>query len=134
MTKERRLGRGLEALLGRPPEEYASDADVVSGNFAAHESGGAVEVNVYEVDSNPFQPRVEFGEEELASLAESIKHHVREEESKVFSIAREAFDQEQLDELGDLWMKTKKRMETPAIKGVTRAANATKTAASRSRR
>ncbi len=75
MTKERRLGRGLEALLGRPPEEYASGVDVVPGNFAAQESGGAVEVNVYEVDSNPFQPRVEFGEEELASLAESIKHH-----------------------------------------------------------
>jgi len=75
MTKERRLGRGLEALLGRPPEEYASGADVAPGNLAAQESGGAVDVNVYEVDSNPFQPRVEFGEEELASLAESIKHH-----------------------------------------------------------
>jgi len=75
MTKERRLGRGLEALLGRPPEEYASGADAGPGNFAPQESGGAVEVNVYEVDSNPFQPRVEFGEEELASLAESIKHH-----------------------------------------------------------
>ena len=78
MTKERRLGRGLEALLGRPPEEYASGADAAPGNPAnpaAQESSGAVEVNVYEVDSNPFQPRVEFGEEDLASLAESIKHH-----------------------------------------------------------
>ena len=57
MTKERRLGRGLEALLGRPPEEYASGADAVPSNFAGQESSGAVEVNVYEVDSNPFQPR-----------------------------------------------------------------------------
>jgi ParB family chromosome partitioning protein len=75
MTKERRLGRGLEALLGRPPEEYASGADAVPANYAPQDAGGAVEINVYEVDSNPFQPRVEFGEEELASLAESIKHH-----------------------------------------------------------
>ena len=74
MSKERRLGRGLEALLGRPPEEYGG-TDAAASDSSPRGYGGLVEVNVYEVDSNPFQPRSEFGEEELASLAESIKHH-----------------------------------------------------------
>ncbi len=64
MTKERRLGRGLEALLGRPLDETANAA-----------GQGLVRVNVYELDSNPFQPRREFDEAELESLASSIREH-----------------------------------------------------------
>jgi ParB family chromosome partitioning protein len=35
----------------------------------------AVELNVYEIDNNPFQPRRDFNESEIASLAESLKEH-----------------------------------------------------------
>lgn len=79
MTRERRLGRGLEALLGRPAEgnpdgTQAPPWGVVGG---ANDSGGdgMLYVNVYELDSNPFQPRREFNEEDLTSLSESIKQH-----------------------------------------------------------
>ena len=42
------------------------------------EAGGPAELlhlNVYEIDDNPFQPRRDFSEPEIASLAESLKEH-----------------------------------------------------------
>lgn len=46
---------------------------------------------------------------ELQVLGESVKHHVEEEESKVFKIARELLDQDELDDLGEKWQAAKKR-------------------------
>lgn len=37
--------------------------------------GDVIDLSVYDVEDNPFQPRREFREEELASLAESLKEH-----------------------------------------------------------
>ena len=37
--------------------------------------GDVFNLNVFEIEDNPFQPRREFGEAELASLAESLKEH-----------------------------------------------------------
>ena len=37
--------------------------------------GTLLRLNVYEIDDNPFQPRRDFGESEIASLAESLKEH-----------------------------------------------------------
>ena len=118
MTKDRRLGKGLAALLGTPLDEE----DVVDGEVARpappsapspaarsrnegkqQRSGvtgvtGAVpladttsakavaesdeqsaektlQLSVYEIDNNPFQPRRKFNEQEIAALAESIKEH-----------------------------------------------------------
>lgn len=63
---KRRLGRGLEALLGR--EE---------GGF---EPGGLEEtemrhVAVDQIDPNPYQPRRNFPASEIATLADSIRQH-----------------------------------------------------------
>lgn len=41
----------------------------------ARSSHQAVELNVYEIENNPFQPRREFNPSEIASLAESLKEH-----------------------------------------------------------
>ena len=136
MTKDRRLGKGLAALLGTPIEETPTirDATVapattaqtppthfepsaakgsasgssipgssipgssIPGSSAAAKSpvrrvplrdesqptpeaardtasGGSRAIQVDQIDNNPFQPRREFGEEEIASLAESIREH-----------------------------------------------------------
>lgn len=110
MTKERRLGRGLEALLGLPfggqpgqaPAMPAAPADEASGDMAsearnrpgdsAHQpealagpysdqpeaparDGSPLQVSVYDIDTNPYQPRTEFGEDELVELTESIQQH-----------------------------------------------------------
>ncbi len=126
MTKDRRLGRGLAALLGTPLEESnVVDGAVVSGagssssaatgmtsvkvvaekrdadlgdssslriaegterggrgervtgavSLAADSRVRTLDLSVYEIDNNPFQPRRKFNEEEIAALAESIKEH-----------------------------------------------------------
>jgi ParB family chromosome partitioning protein len=38
-------------------------------------ANGIVLLNVYEIDNNPFQPRRDFSDSEIASLAESLKEH-----------------------------------------------------------
>jgi len=110
--KDRRLGRGLAALLGTPIDEEGnpmSDAPSPGGAAGAGSPAGKtkpraatggdsqadaqessagdakpgpqlsdqqiVEISVYEIENNPFQPRREFNESEIASLAESLKEH-----------------------------------------------------------
>jgi ParB family transcriptional regulator, chromosome partitioning protein len=75
VTRERRLGRGLEALLGRPldaPGQQISRAQADSDEAAA---AGLVNISVYEIDRNPFQPRRDFDEAEIDQLADSIQEH-----------------------------------------------------------
>jgi ParB family chromosome partitioning protein len=131
-NKDRRLGRGLAALLGTPldddgnplpesnggsgsmrnsggtsgssrpvpsdskasqstsaqPTSSQSKPSASAGNVKAgstdqageHDGSRpserqAMELNVYEIDNNPFQPRREFNASEIASLAESLKEH-----------------------------------------------------------
>ena len=59
----RRLGRGLDFLLSTPEPTSASSA------------APSVEVDLDKLNSNPWQPRTEFSEETLASLADSIRQH-----------------------------------------------------------
>lgn len=61
-TKNKGLGRGLDALLDEieAPEE---------------EKGGKIEVDLYDIDTNPDQPRKTFDPEKLNELAASIKRH-----------------------------------------------------------
>ncbi len=61
--KERRLGRGLESLLGAGIEEPEARAPV----------GGVTELAVDRIRSNPHQPRAGFEERQMAELADSIK-------------------------------------------------------------
>ncbi len=82
MNKERRLGRGLEALLGfsaetpvgsencagepqAPPQEFAN------GDNAA----GQQWIDLAMIDRNPYQPRQQFDEAEIADLCDSIRTH-----------------------------------------------------------
>ena len=64
----RRLGRGLNALLGGHREEPAAPPAA-----PADAEGGAISVEL--IERNPFQPRQDFAEPELKELAESITRH-----------------------------------------------------------
>lgn len=75
MNKDRRLGRGLEALLGRP---FDSEASPDSGPQPAAPSAGSespLRVAAHLIDSNPYQPRREFDEQELQALADSVSEY-----------------------------------------------------------
>jgi ParB family chromosome partitioning protein len=57
----RRLGRGLEALLG------------TAGGLASSDEGALKLIPIAQVARNPFQPRSEFKAEDLLELQESLK-------------------------------------------------------------
>jgi ParB family chromosome partitioning protein len=57
----RRLGRGLEALLG------------TGGGLASTDEGALKSIPIAQVARNPFQPRTEFNPEDLIELQESLK-------------------------------------------------------------
>jgi len=83
-VRERRLGRGLEALLGRSaeaqvessPEEVtlgivrAEDPDAIS-----RDQEGQKWLEVGSIVANPYQPRQQFDEAEIADLCDSIRTH-----------------------------------------------------------
>lgn len=101
--KDRRLGKGLAALLGSPLDDEASDAEVSTPTIqraasqnpsqpktnsapsqvnakefaqaSASTNQSARDLPVDQIDPNPFQPRRDFNPEEIASLAESLKRH-----------------------------------------------------------
>ena len=102
MSKERRLGRGLEALLGRAGIEPAAAAPATEGSAAvasrpagtglgsnaarlilhaaeeAEEAAASLPTNdlpVTIVDPNPWQPRTVLGDADLAELADSLREH-----------------------------------------------------------
>jgi len=91
VSKDRRLGRGLAALLGttseinvglEPTEQHAIDQVYHAHTAPTAESAaedpptdGLLRLHVGEIDENPFQPRRDFGDAEIASLAESLREH-----------------------------------------------------------
>ncbi|MFO0955660.1 MAG: ParB/RepB/Spo0J family partition protein [Candidatus Saccharibacteria bacterium] len=71
-SKPSRLGRGLDALIPTQIDE-ATNQEVEE---AIHLPTDSVhQLSVYDIDPNPFQPRKEFRDEDLAELSESIKIH-----------------------------------------------------------
>jgi ParB family chromosome partitioning protein len=71
------LGRGLSALLDdsdavNPPK--SSSADLLGENKKEVKTGNSIgNVNISDVETNPFQPRTEFDQVALNELSESIK-------------------------------------------------------------
>ncbi len=91
MSNSRRLGRGLEALLGRSLDapttiqegtepfvdagEDASTTEVVLPACMGRDETGQLWLDLVAVDTNPHQPRKTFDEVEIADLADSIREH-----------------------------------------------------------
>lgn len=99
MTRKKRLGRGLEALLNStgepvpgnfPESEVAGHGVGLAGQDSALALAGEedeweaavdprrdqlLHLNVHEIIENPFQPRRDFSEPEIIALAESLKVH-----------------------------------------------------------
>lgn len=85
MSRERRLGRGLEALLGRSWEEpeatapveaaYESTAEFSTPPQTTRDEHGQLWLDCTSIVANPYQPRQTFEESEIADLADSIRTH-----------------------------------------------------------
>jgi ParB family chromosome partitioning protein len=93
VTKERRLGRGLEALLSRipaVPQATAIDAQPHSAPLSVFDPHIQVaasqplpvpddrppaKLSIALIDCNPYQPRRDFGTADTEALAESLQAH-----------------------------------------------------------
>src|SRR6476660_554066 len=105
VIRDRRLGRGLAALLGTPLEAdvintpvpasgsipvhddlehitddglyltAASTAELANQSTPSSETSGLMQLPLAEIEENPFQPRREFSQAEIISLSESLKEH-----------------------------------------------------------
>jgi len=87
VSRERRLGRGLEALLGRSWEEPeaapAPDGEIPFSETleqpldvnTARDEHGQLWLDCSAIAANPYQPRQTFEEAEIADLADSIRTH-----------------------------------------------------------
>ena len=81
MSKDRRLGKGLAALLSDSIEATAGDGNATGPKVPSttadcpKTSFGFTVLAVSEIDDNPYQPRRHFEEEQLAALSQSLKQH-----------------------------------------------------------
>jgi ParB family chromosome partitioning protein len=87
VSKERRLGRGLEALLGMTGEPVPGGhaiaptpptAGIAGGQQPAPAPApvdGILRIAVDDLEANPFQPRRDFDPAEIESLAASLRAH-----------------------------------------------------------
>jgi hemerythrin superfamily protein len=77
--------------------------------------------------------RDELFKAELQVLGESVRHHVEEEESTIFSMARDLLEPEELEELGEKWQRAKQRLTSSASSNGRRAGTRKRTTAARGR-
>ncbi|HMP61174.1 MAG TPA: ParB/RepB/Spo0J family partition protein, partial [Gemmatales bacterium] len=70
ITEKRRLGRGLDALLGGISSQTSSDAE-----SAALAAPAPTTVPIDRITTCPFQPRRDFDADELAALKQSLATH-----------------------------------------------------------
>lgn len=68
MTEKRRLGRGLDALLGT-----AGPSTLVSSEGAAEAGPNTLPID--QITANPYQPRRDFDPDELSALKQSLSTH-----------------------------------------------------------
>ncbi|HTW85533.1 MAG TPA: hemerythrin domain-containing protein [Candidatus Sulfotelmatobacter sp.] len=91
------------AQLRKRAEEQEQQVDVFEA-YTEH----AVARALMEMLRSGRKPDEKF-KAELQVLGESVKHHVEEEESKVFSVAKKLLDAEELDAIGASWERAKQR-------------------------
>ncbi|MBI1901208.1 MAG: ParB/RepB/Spo0J family partition protein [Planctomycetia bacterium] len=74
MFEQKRLGRGLEALLGRPLDQGPASS-LSEPLLQVEDEQGFTSVPVRDIDPNPFQPRNDYDDAEIQALADSIVEH-----------------------------------------------------------
>jgi hemerythrin superfamily protein len=74
----------------------------------AYEEHGIVKTLIGELEN--LDPKDETYKPKLSVLKELVEHHVKEEEGPMFKMARELFEPEELDEIGERIMEAKEQL------------------------
>ena len=77
----------------------AEDSEEREGILEAYEEHAVAKMLVGELQS--MDPSDETFAPKLTVLMESVRHHIKEEEGKIFKMARELFDKDELNALGE---------------------------------
>jgi hemerythrin-like domain-containing protein len=99
-----------ERLFYAKLKERAEETDERVDVFEAYTEHAAARALMDMLEAKR-QPDEKF-KAELQVLGENVKHHVKEEESKVFAIARGYLTADELEQIGDAWEKAKARTTT----------------------
>lgn len=76
----------------------------------AYEEHNLVKSVIGELEN--LDPKDETYKPKLKVLKDLVDHHVKEEERTMFKMAREMFDNEELDEIGDRLLQAKQQLKT----------------------
>ncbi|HTU83251.1 MAG TPA: hemerythrin domain-containing protein [Candidatus Acidoferrales bacterium] len=109
-----------ERLFYGPLRDQAEDSEERVDVFEAYTEHAAAK-GLMEMLRSGRKPDERF-KAEMQVLGESVKHHVEEEESKVFAVARKLFDDDELEGIGEQWEKAKQRAQRSSTGGRKKAA------------
>ena len=89
-------GIAIGYIPGIPRAENTEEREEV---LEAYEEHGVVKVMIGEIED--LDPKDETYKPKLTVLKELVMHHVKEEEGPLFKMAREIFEPEELDRIGE---------------------------------
>lgn len=118
-----------ERLFYAPLRDRAEEADQKVDVFEAYTEHAAAR-SLMEMINSGRKPDERF-KAELQVLGENVEHHVKEEESTVFGLARKFIDRDEREEIGQKWEAAKKRAAAGTARGGARRPARKKTAAAK---
>ncbi|RYD85876.1 MAG: ParB/RepB/Spo0J family partition protein [Sphingobacteriales bacterium] len=71
--KRKALGKGLSALLNDSDNVFPNKKTNASQPAEVNNLGSVNDININQIEVNPFQPRTEFDQQALSELSDSIK-------------------------------------------------------------
>ena len=87
---------------------HAQDGEERDEVLEAYEEHNIVKTLIHELED--LDPKDETYKPKLQVLIELVEHHVKEEESTMFKMAREMFEKDELDQIGERLMQAKEKM------------------------
>ena len=106
IDKELTLHSKIEETLFYPEfKKRAEDSEERDEVLEAYEEHGVVKVMIGELEN--LDPKDETYKPKLTVLKELVLHHVKEEEGPLFKMAREIFEPDELDRIGERIVEAK---------------------------
>ncbi len=87
---------------------HAQDGEERDEVLEAYEEHNIVKTLIHELED--LDPKDETYKPKLQVLIELVEHHVKEEEGTMFKMAREMFEKDELDKIGERLVQAKEKM------------------------
>lgn len=109
IDKELTVHSQIEEKIFYPEfRQRASNSEEKEEILEAYEEHGLVKQMIHDLED--LDPKDEAYRPKLEVLKDLVDHHVKEEEGTMFKMARELFEKDELDEIGERLMQAKSKM------------------------